>query len=262
MFLRLCLATWLSLVLPALAVSDVACPYCDLGCVRTPQNPAVCDSGILWSLDPGCVRAPGSQAFLACCRSGWGATALGLFLVQVQAGWNLCLWLCGNLCFPGSCGDSNYAGCWERYCGLNCDLVCVRAPVLLVLSNLLRVELPLGSCDPVILGISEHLGVRLPLGVVGVGAEPIPQVCSGCRFNLEESHATVRAGVPGSLIPEGPNYFRCWNSCGLLPCDTGLVRAPESPAFSGCCGTECWASAHHLLRALVQIRRLYINFWL
>ena len=33
--------------------------------------------------------------------------------------------------------------------------------------------------SPVILGISECLGVGLPLGVVGVGAEPAPQVCSG-----------------------------------------------------------------------------------
>ena len=40
--------------------------------------------------------------------------------------------------------------------------------------------------DPVILGVSEHLGVRLPLGVVGVGVDPEPQVCSGFRFKLEE----------------------------------------------------------------------------
>ena len=32
-------------------------------------------------------------------------------------------------------------------------------------------------CDPVILDMSEHLGVRLHLGVVGLGAEQVPQVC-------------------------------------------------------------------------------------
>lgn len=32
--------------------------------------------------------------------------------------------------------------------------------------------------SPEILGVLEHLGVGLPLGVVGVGAEAAPQVCS------------------------------------------------------------------------------------
>jgi hypothetical protein len=38
----LLLMFWLSLVLPALAISD--CPSCNLCCVRTPQGPTV----ILW----------------------------------------------------------------------------------------------------------------------------------------------------------------------------------------------------------------------
>jgi hypothetical protein len=37
-------------------------------------------------------------------------------------------------------------------------------------------------CDPVILGVLEHLGVDLPLGVVGLGTEPVPKVCSGHRL--------------------------------------------------------------------------------
>ena len=35
------------------------------------------------------------------------------------------------------------------------------------------------TTSPMILGISELLGVQLPLGVVGLGAELAPKVCSG-----------------------------------------------------------------------------------
>jgi hypothetical protein len=31
----------------------------------------------------------------------------------------------------------------------------------------------------VFLGVLEHLGFEIPLGVVGLGAEPEPKVCSG-----------------------------------------------------------------------------------
>lgn len=37
-----------------------------------------------------------------------------------------------------------------------------------------------------------------------MGAEPVPQVCSGCRFKLEETCATGRVGVPVSLNPREP----------------------------------------------------------
>jgi hypothetical protein len=36
----------------------------------------------------------------------------------------------------------------------------------------------------VILCVLEDLGVKLPLGVVGLGVEPAPKVCSGHRFRL------------------------------------------------------------------------------
>lgn len=114
------------------------------------------------------------------------------------------------------------------------------------------------------LGISEHHGVKIPLGVVEVGAEPAPQVCSGCRFKLilgmleqlgvglplivvgmgvepvpkvcsehkfrqEENQATDWAEVPAFLDPGVPRYYRCWVSCcGLLTCDPGHTRAPGS----------------------------------
>lgn len=35
--------------------------------------------------------------------------------------------------------------------------------------------------DPVILEISEHLRVQLPLGDVELGAEPVPKVCSDLK---------------------------------------------------------------------------------
>jgi len=40
----------------------------------------------------------------------------------------------------------------------------------------------------VILGISEHLGVGLLLGVVGMGEESVPQVCSGHWYRPEGPH--------------------------------------------------------------------------
>ena len=36
-----------------------------------------------------------------------------------------------------------------------------------------------------VLGMLEHLGVELPLGVVGLGAELEPKVCTGYRLRLE-----------------------------------------------------------------------------
>ena len=58
-----------------------------------------------------------------------------------------------------------------------------------------------------ILGISEYLKVGLPKSVLGVGAEPAPQVCSGCRFKLERAHTTGQVVVPVSLDPVGPSYL-------------------------------------------------------
>ena len=58
--------------------------------------------------------------------------------------------------------------------------------------------------DPVVLGVSENLGVRLSLDVVGVGAEPAPQVCSRCRFKPEGIGVTHQVGVPTSLDPGVP----------------------------------------------------------
>lgn len=103
---------------------------------------------------------------------------------------------------------------------------------MLGVSYFLGVELPLWCCDPggirapVILGISEHLGVRLFLGVVGVGAEPVSQVCSWSNFKLEGTCATNWAGVLAFLDPGGPSYSGWWAKCCGLTCDPGCFRAP------------------------------------
>lgn len=64
-----------------------------------------------------------------------------------------------------------------------------------------------------ILGISEHLVVGLLLDVVGVCAEPAPQICSVCRFKQEGTHA---AGWLGVLHPWIPSYSGCWASPVIL----------------------------------------------
>ena len=50
-----------------------------------------------------------------------------------------------------------------------------------------------------ILGMLEYPGVELPLGVVGLGMESVPKVCSGHRLRMEGSQATGCVGVPESL---------------------------------------------------------------
>ena len=68
-----------------------------------------------------------------------------------------------------------------------------------------------------ILGMLQHLGVNLSLGVVGLGVESAPKVCSGHRLKLE-----------GTLDPGDPSYSWCWDRCGYLTCDCGYVK----PALS------------------------------
>ena len=84
-------------------------------------------------------------------------------------------------------------------------------PEILDVSEILGVKLPLGpwdpgvtkllgSCDPVILGMLECLGVELPLGVVGLAVEFVPKVCSGYQSRQEGTCARVgwNSWVPGS----------------------------------------------------------------
>lgn len=116
------------------------------------------DSGILCFWDPGCVSSSGSLAVSGILKSlcepePWVCSRKRSKLVGTCAsGW----W---GLGFPCFCVGSSYAGCWWKCSGLNCDLVGVRAPVLLVVSDLLKVELPLWSCYP---GCSRTPGSRAP----------------------------------------------------------------------------------------------------
>lgn len=110
--------------------------------------------------------------------------------------------------------DPSYAGCWERSCGLNCDLECVRAPVLFgvsiswkssflyypVLLGLLTTCAPVNpcTCDPVFLSSCDTGCVRapgwLPLDVVGIGAGSTHRVCSGHKFRQEGTHSVAWEG--------------------------------------------------------------------
>jgi hypothetical protein len=156
-------------------------------------------------------------------------------------------------------------------------------PVILVVSELLRVQLSLWSCNPEILGVRssgsqaasgilkswcdqapeilwsydpiilcvlEYLGVELPLGVVGTVAKLVPKVCSVHQLRLEGTCDTVQAGVLVSLDPWVSQLFPVWDRCcGLLTYDPGHIHASATLASSGCCGIGCRASIQGLLRA-------------
>ena len=124
MFLPLPLSIWLSLVLPALAISDWSLSFLwSWLCENSSESSCFCDPVILVSYDPEilsvsdclgfkmplgswnpnvtkllitcCVRAPGSQSFFGFCRAAWGARVLGLLMAQLQARRNPCLGLSG-----------------------------------------------------------------------------------------------------------------------------------------------------------------------
>ena len=54
------------------------------------------------------------------------------------------------------------------------------------------------------MGMLEHLGVELPLGVVGLGVEFEPKVCSGHWLSLEGTCATSRVEFLGAWVPLVP----------------------------------------------------------
>ena len=180
MFLCLPFTIWLSLVLPALALSDWDLSFlwssvcqsssefsclCDLGscvtgCVRAPgSQPAsgtlrfccVQAPGILGSCGPGHVRAPGSGASSGFCGTGWGIHTQRLLRVPAQTRGKLCHWSGVDSGCLRPTGPS-YFQCWGR---------CF---VLL-------------TSDPKILSMLESLGVEIPLGVVGLAVILWSWVC-------------------------------------------------------------------------------------
>jgi hypothetical protein len=142
-----------------LVVSELLRVQLSLGC---------CDSGILGSWDPGCVRAPGSQASSGtlrfwcdqapgcirapgsgisswCCGTGCRVQAQDLIRAPTQTGRNQWHWS-GRVPASLDPAGPNYSRwCWNRCC------------VIL-------------TSDPLILGVLERLGLELPLGVVGLAA--------------------------------------------------------------------------------------------
>ena len=113
--------------------------------------------------------------------------------------------------FPDSCGGPSYSSHWERCFGHNCDLECVRAPVILGVSNP-GAELLLGSCDP---GHFRAPGSQAPSGCCRSGFRvsipgPRSQVCSRCRFKPEGTLGSGCAGDFGSLDSGGGKVPVTW----------------------------------------------------
>lgn len=56
-----------------------------------------------------------------------------------------------------------------------------------------------------ILSVFEHWRIWVPLGVVGVGGEQAPKLCSGHQFILEGNSCFWLDGVPVFLDPRVPS---------------------------------------------------------
>jgi hypothetical protein len=176
MFLRLPPAIWLSVVLPALYISDWSLSFLwfwlcqnssEFSCLWDPVILGSCDpeilhvSGLLgvklplgpWdpgvtkllgSCGPRCVRTPGIGASFGCYKTSCGVCTQGLLRAPAQTGRIQSHWS-GSV--PGYQGPArpSYFWCWGRCC------------VLL-------------TSDLMILGVLEHLVVDLLLDVVGLAA--------------------------------------------------------------------------------------------
>jgi hypothetical protein len=73
--------------------------------------------------------------------------------------------------------------------------------------------------------VLEHLEVELPLGVLGLGAEPVPKVCSAHNLRPEGICATGWAGVLASLDTGGSSYSRfCADIVASSPVILGMLE--------------------------------------
>lgn len=149
--------------------------------------------------DPGWFRAPGSRA-PSYIKSGCRASTPGLLHVQIQTGRNPCHWLGWGSCVPGSWVTQLLCMLGQMLWPL-LSLWCFRAPGSWALSGCCRSVCSASApgllwvqVQTVFLGVLELLGVEIPLGIMGLGVEPVPKVCSGHRLRLEGSHATGWVG--------------------------------------------------------------------
>ena len=183
---------WLSLVVPALLVSDWSLSllwswFCQnsssSSCLWDPVIMGSCDPDILgvsellgvklplgsWnpgvikllrSHDPRHVRVPGSPASSECFGTGWRGSAYSLLRAPAQTGKNPCHCVGGGCRVPGSHWSQllPVSGFWGRCCGL------------LTYDH----------------GLVESLGIELLLDVVGVGMELVSKVCSEHWLRLNE----------------------------------------------------------------------------
>lgn len=81
----------------------------------------------------------------------------------------------------------------------------------------------------------KHMVVEFLLGIVEMGAESAPKVCSGNSFRQAGICVTGWAEVLVSLDPLALSYSVCWSKCCGLSCDPKHFRAPGSQVPYGCC---------------------------
>jgi hypothetical protein len=130
-----------------------------------------CDSVILWSRDPGYVRAPGSQATSGTLRS-WCSQTPGILDMLKHLGVELLLGVVG---LAVDFATKVWTGHWPK---LEATCATVQAEFLGAQDLLVPVtSWCWGRCcvlltsNPMILGMSEYLGVKLPLGVAGLAKD-------------------------------------------------------------------------------------------
>ena len=116
-------------------------------------------------------------------------------------------------------------------------------PVIMVVSELLRVQLSLWSWDPEILDVSEmgfklllwswnpviwgmleHLEVKLPLGVVGLGAKPVPRSSQGTSILFLKGEITLQKNTILCLTSWFIFHVKAECGCDNLDCPFSRVR--------------------------------------
>ena len=128
-------------------------------------------------------------------------------------------------------------------------------PVILVVSELLRVQLSLWSCDHGILwfydpGCFRAPGSRVSSGYCGTNCRVCAQGLLRAPAQTGRNLCHWPGRVPECLDPACSTYSlkleQLWPP-PLWSYDPGCVRVPGSRAPCGCCGTDCRVCAQGLL---------------